>query len=635
MCGITGFIDFKSNTTENDLSQMLSRLNHRGPDASGYKIWNHSKYSLGLGQTRLSIIDLSADSNQPMNRDDLGLNIVYNGEVYNFKEIRDELKSHGYMFKTKSDTEVLLVAYHFWGKECIKRLNGMFAFVIYDFINNQLFIVRDRVGVKPLYIYQTNDLFLFSSELRSFHSHPSFIKSVETNSVASFLKLGFVPSPQSIFRNCNKLEAGTYMKIDLNSREFYAHKYWDYTNLISECKVHTPLPTVLSDVEKLLISSVKYRMISDVPVGVFLSGGYDSSTVAALMQANSTKKIESFSIGFDQREFNEAPYAKAIASHLGLNHNELYCGIDESRILINLIPKVYDEPFGDSSAIPTLLVSKFAASRVKVVLSGDGGDEVFCGYGKYYQEFNNFDRIVNLKGIKFKLLKFLVNKISRPCLLEILPDLYANKLLKVQKVLSEKNHKSKYRYRIEPYNFKEFELNKLFKIFYDEQPNTYDKIPEHSDNASLVDILMSIDFQSNLVDDLLVKVDRAGMSYGLEVREPLLDYRLVEYLARIPSYIKITDITSKYLLKKVAHKYIPEGLINRPKMGFAIPKEKWLKQDLANFTKEVIMDTPSHDLFNRRELEKLLHKFYKKNNLDTEKIWNLLMFQMWWNEWMS
>jgi len=634
MCGIVGYIDFSKNSNLDQLEKMVSSLEHRGPDASSFRKWDNVNYSVGLGHTRLSIIDLRSEANQPMVRDDLSLAIVFNGEIYNFKEIKRELICNNYSFKTNSDTEVLLVAFHLWGKDCLSRLNGMFAFTIYDSKSNELFIARDRVGVKPLYYYQTNDLFLFSSELKSFYHHPRFRKIIDNSSVASFLKLGFIPAPHTIFNDCYKLDAGSYLTINLRNKNIRKAKYWDVTNFFSQEKSCKSEKEILEDIEELLVSSFKFRLIADVPVGVFLSGGYDSSTVAAIIQANSKEKINTYSIGFGEEKFNEAPFAKAIANHIGSNHSELYCSVDDAKSLIELIPKIYDEPFGDSSAIPTLLVSKFASEKVKVVLSGDGGDEIFCGYGKYFEKIHQFNKIANLKGFEKQFYNILSGTLIKSGIIDYIPELYANKIIKTQKVLNEINYIERYRHRIEPSHINEFDLKKLLRSCLTNQKTAYDKMNSHSQSASIIDILMSIDFQTNLVDDLLVKVDRASMAFGLEVREPLLDYRLIEYLAKVPSDLKISNNIPKYLLRKITHKYIPQELLDRPKMGFAIPKEIWLRKDLANFTKEVILDTASSDILNKNEIEKTLRKYYQNDNSDSEKIWNLLMFQMWWKEWM-
>lgn len=635
MCGIVGIISLNQKVSENALKSMTSAIRHRGPDAAGIKIWSTDNYSLGLGHVRLSIIDLSSNADQPMVSEELGLSISYNGEIYNFSEIKQELLRKGYQFRSNSDTEVILAAYHQWGQDCLLKFNGMFAFAIYDMRLGKLVLCRDRAGVKPLYYYFKDNIFLFGSEIKAFHQHPQFKKELSNDAVAAFLKLGFIPSPNTIFNNCHKLDAGNILIYDLLSNSFELRKYWQINTFFNHPKNQGSEESILADIESLLVSSFKYRMVSDVPVGIFLSGGYDSSTVAAVLQANSSTPINTFSIGFNESSFNEAPYAKEIAKHIGSQHNEFYCSISDARELVSMIPKVYDEPFGDSSAIPTLLLSKMASNKVKVVLSGDGGDELFCGYGKYYNNFTEFNKIAELNGVKKDILKNLIKLLIRSGVTDKLPDLLAHKILKAKNVLSAKSYTNKLRFKIEPYHVNDIELEKILKKSFSPLPSSYDNIDHLSTNCSSIDVLMAIDFQTNLIDDLLVKVDRASMAFGLEVREPLLDFRLIEYMAKLPSSVKFTNNVPKYLMRKITHRYIPEKLMDRPKMGFAIPKEKWMREDLSSLVKEVILDSQARSsVFNKVQLEEYVNRFFRKRNLEAEKIWNLFMFQYWYNVWM-
>lgn len=636
MCGIVGIISINQKVCESSLKNMTSAIRHRGPDAEGIKIWTSDNYSLGLGHVRLSIIDLSSNADQPMVNEELGLSISYNGEIYNFVEIKQELIEKGYLFRTNSDTEVILAAYHQWGQDCLLKFNGMFAFAIYDMRLGKLLLCRDRAGVKPLYYYFKDNIFLFASEIKAFHQNPHFKKELNNNSVAAFLKLGFIPSPNTIFNNCHKLDGGTILIYDLLNNSFELKRYWEINTFFNYSKNLNSEESILADIESLLVSSFKYRMVSDVPVGIFLSGGYDSSTVAAVLQANSTSPINTFSIGFNESSFNEAPYAKEIAKHIGAQHNEFYCSISDAKDLVSLIPKVYDEPFGDSSAIPTLLLSKMASNKVKVVLSGDGGDELFCGYGKYFNNFSEFNRIAKLQGVKKDIFQYLIKILTQSGVINHFPDLLAHKILKAKKVLSTESFSNKLRFKIEPYHVNDFELEKILKISFYPLSSAYDSINNLSSKCSSIDILMALDFQTNLIDDLLVKVDRASMAFGLEVREPLLDYRLIEYMAQIPSSVKFTNNVPKYLMRKITHKYIPERLMDRPKMGFAIPKEKWMREDLSSLVKEVILDSKSASLiFDKVQLEGYVDKFFRKQNLEAEKVWNLFMFQYWYNAWME
>ena len=381
MCGIVGFIDFNKSSENLDIQNMTGSLFHRGPDDYGTKFVTTKSCCIGLGHRRLSILDLSDLGHQPMYFENL--EIVYNGEVYNFKEIRSELSGFGYDFVSDSDTEVLLKSYHKWGSEFVSKLNGMFAIVIHDKEHQTLTLLRDRAGVKPLYYYYENGLFLFGSEIKAFHEHPKFIKKVNSGSVKEFLKYGYVPEPNSIFQNTYKLGAGQTLTFDLQTGDMKKEVYWRVSDIYKRPKLTCSEAEALEVLEKLMRDSFNYRMVSDVPVGIFLSGGYDSSIVTALIQAASENRVNTFTIGFDSKEHNEAHFAKEIADYLGTNHQELYCTQEEALSIIPRLSEIYDEPFGDPSAIPTVLVSEMAKKDVTVCLSADGGDEVFIGYNKY------------------------------------------------------------------------------------------------------------------------------------------------------------------------------------------------------------------------------------------------------------
>ena len=386
MCGITGFIDYTTDTSEDTLSKMNTELTHRGPDDHGKSYFLHDHFSVGLAHRRLSILDLSNKGKQPMQFESLV--IVYNGEIYNFREIRSELISHNYTFVSDCDTEVILKAFHRWGIDCVKKFNGMFSFSLLDKKTNKLFIVRDRCGVKPCFYYKKNNLILFSSELKSFHKHPRFEKRINTNSLGLYLQYGYVPEPFTIFENTFKVKAGTYLQIDLLRNHITEEQYWNVSSFYEKPRLNIDSLEASEELENLMQSSFDYRMVSDVPVGVFLSGGYDSSLVTALLQKESTKKLNTFTIGFNETNYNEANFANAVSKHLGTNHNEYYCSQQD---VLNMLPglcEIYDEPFADSSSIPTILVSKLAKESVSVSLSADGGDEIFGGYSKYTQCLN-------------------------------------------------------------------------------------------------------------------------------------------------------------------------------------------------------------------------------------------------------
>ena len=381
MCGISGFIDFTKKTDRTILEKMNRIMAHRGPDGEGYGIYNSNTATIGLGHRRLSIIDLTEGGSQPQTFK--SLHITFNGEIYNYAEIKKTLEDKGHQFNSHSDTEVILHAYAEWGSKALQQFIGMFAFVIYDEAKQKLFACRDRAGVKPFFYYWKDDLFLFGSELKALMQHPSFIKKINLDAAAAYMQLGYVPTPHCIFNNAHKLKPGHFLEVDVNSKSITATQYWNVYDAYNQPVLKIDLPDAIAETEKLLISAFQYRMVSDVPVGVFLSGGYDSTCVTALLQANNTEKIKTFTIGVPDAGLNEAPYAKEIAAHLGTDHTEYYCTEKEAIEIVPQLPFFYDEPFADSSAIPTTLVSKIAREKVTVALSADAGDEIFAGYNRY------------------------------------------------------------------------------------------------------------------------------------------------------------------------------------------------------------------------------------------------------------
>jgi len=383
MCGIAGLVDRNHSSSDEILKAITNSLYHRGPDDCGYLFKKFDNVQVGLGHRRLSVLDLSNHGHQPMVF--AHLTMIYNGEVYNFKEIRTELECHGYNFESNSDTEVVLKAYHKWGMDSVNRFNGMFAMAILDSRRRILTLIRDRAGIKPLYWYEKDGLFMFGSELKSFHQHPGFHKKLSLEGLTLYLQYGYVPQPNTIFESTYKLQGGHSLEIDLNSSEIKISKYWDVIDCYNRPKLNLTEREALEETERLLKSACEYRMVSDVPVGVFLSGGYDSSAVTALLQSERTEKLKTFSIGFYEDQFNEAHHAKKVAEHLGTDHTEYYCTQKDALNIIPKLPEIWDEPFADNSVIPTTLVSELAKEQVTVSLSADGGDELFGGYDKYIQ----------------------------------------------------------------------------------------------------------------------------------------------------------------------------------------------------------------------------------------------------------
>lgn len=631
MCGIAGFCDFAKKSSNDILKNMIDILHHRGPDDSGY-FWDENEYSqIALGHRRLSILDLSAHGHQPMSFEHL--DIVFNGEVYNFKEIKKELLELGYDFYSDSDTEVILKSYHQWGLKAVDKFNGMFAITIYDKKANKLIFIRDRAGVKPFYYYKKDSLILFSSELKSFHKHPNFQKEINRNSLALYLQFGYIPEPHSIFKNSYKLKAGHYIEIDLKSQNFEEIKYWDVVDFYNKPKLDISQDEAIEKTEELLKSSFEYRMVSDVPVGVFLSGGYDSSLVTAILQNQRSEKLNTFTIGFKEKGFDEAPYAKEVAKCLGTNHTEYYCTQKDALEIIPRLCEQYDEPFGDSSAIPTTLVSQLARKYVTVSLSADGGDEIFAGYSKYtttIQYFNKFNSVPN--SIK-SLISFGMDNIN-PKHIPILNKTYnfSTRYEKINAILKAKNSIEAMKYTSEYFTKKE--RDKLLKVHFDDLSTNFDI--QIADTNDEINQMLAIDYKTYMVDDILTKVDRATMSVSLEGREPLLDYRLIEFVSQLPSNLKYKNGDKKWLLKQITHKYLPKEMMDRPKQGFGVPLTEWFRDELKEYFM-IYLDEKRIEkerLFNSKEIVKLRDSYLSGNKENVQKLWFLLIFEMWYEKWM-
>lgn len=628
MCGICGFVDFNSASDKELLDAMIATLHHRGPDDRGSEVYNQSNVVVGLGQTRLSIMDLSPLGHQPMEYENYS--IIFNGEIYNFEEIKNELCLLGHIFKSSSDTEVILHSFKEWGTDCISRFIGMFVFVLFDKVANEINVVRDRAGVKPFFYYWNEGVFLFSSELKAFHKHPKFVKKVDIASVNLYMDFGYIPSPYCIFENCHKLESGHILNFDLQSKEIALTKYWDVTDCYKQPKLNISYEEAKIEVEKLLKSACEYRMVSDVPVGVFLSGGYDSTCVAALLQNGSKEKLKTFTIGFEEGN-NEAPYAKDIAEHLGTNHTEYYCTTKEAKDIITDLPYFYDEPFGDSSAIPTTLVSKMAKNDVTVALSADAGDEIFAGYTIYRTFLKNFsliDKVPNsIRTITSKLFKLAVFFIPNK------KHGLKHKLATLSAVLNvDKNKISQELYR-SYFKFSDSIKKDLFIKPLKNRKTIFDfDFSKFKQNLS---IPMCIDYSIYLENDILTKVDRATMSVSLEGREPFLDHRIIEFVSRLPMEFKYGD-TQKKILRDIVHKFVPVELLDRPKTGFSIPIYSWLKTDLRYLIDENLNSSSIKEagIFNVDTVEKLKRQFFNNELDDLTIIWKLLQFQMWYKKWM-
>jgi len=631
MCGIVGFVDFKRKSSEQTLKGMTDVLHHRGPDDSGYSFYDQSASQIGLGHRRLSVLDLSKHGHQPMSFENL--EIVYNGEVYNFKEIREELEKYYYTFESDSDTEVILKAYHKWGIKAVDKFNGMFAISIYDKQTQKIILIRDRAGVKPLYWYWKDDLFMYASELKSFHEHKGFKKVINKDALALYLQYGYILQPHTIFNNTYKLRSGHYLEIDLKTKKIEEITYWNVIDFYNKPKLDISEDEAIKKMEKLLKSAFEYRMVSDVPVGVFLSGGYDSSLVTALLQHKRPEKLNTFTIGFHEKGFDESPYAKQVAEHLGTNHTEYYCTQKDALEIIPKLADMYDEPFGDSSAIPTALVSQLARKDVTVSLSADGGDEIFAGYGKYDSSLNYMNNFFKIPKTFRSILKFGMNQID-PKSIPILNRTYnfQTKFEKAKKVLQSKDCIDIMNYTSQHFTFEQ--VNKLLKSnIYTLDTNFDDKISASNDE---INQMLAIDYKTYMVDDILTKVDRATMSVSLEGREPLLDHRIIEFAAQLPSQLKYKNGDKKWLLKQITHKYLPKELMDRPKMGFGVPLTEWFRDELKEYfliylNKERL---DKEGIFNSEEVIKLRDRYLEGNKENVRRLWFILMFEMWYERWM-
>ena len=637
MCGIIGFIDQSKQTSQNQLEKMRDSIVYRGPDSVGSEFYETASYTLGLGHRRLSILDLSPLGSQPMYYEEL--TIIHNGEVYNFADIKKELIVKGYSFSSHTDTEVILKSFHAWGTECVHKFRGMFAFSIYNSKREELYIFRDRAGIKPLYYHKSDELFLFGSELKTFYTHPKFKKTINKKALPYYFRFGYIPAPLTIFEKTYKLQAGHYLVVDCRDNSYEEKVYWSVEEFYQKEKSQKSEEEIVKELESILIESFEFRMISDVPVGVFLSGGVDSSLVTALLQKKSKTPLKTFTIGFKEKSYNEAEFAKEIANHLGTDHTEYYCTKKDMLEVIKELPSMYDEPFGDSSAIPTHLVSKLAKEKVSVVLSGDGGDEAFVGYNKYFA-LNRMAHLHNSKITKniLKGVTTLINDSTIEKINTLLPASKRQRTVKdkYQKFKNALNSNSIAEMFINASSYVDNKtLNKVLINSNIDFNLTHFKTFEKIDKLSTLDQIMLIDYKTYMTDDILTKVDRASMQVSIEAREPLIDHKIIEFSAQIPNNIKYKNNNGKYLLKKILYTHIPKKLIERPKVGFQVPLYEWLQNDL----KEELDFYLSQERLTKSNIYKvdailnIKKQLYAGKNINLSFLWFVLMFEMWREEW--
>jgi asparagine synthase (glutamine-hydrolysing) len=621
---------------------MTDAIWHRGPDDAG--IWTDSTAGLGLGFRRLSILDLTPDGHQPMASASGRYTIVFNGEVYNHRDLRTDLGSLGHSFRGHSDTEVMLAGIEQWGvTKAIQRFWGMFAFALWDSRERRLYLVRDRMGKKPLYFGWQGSTFLFGSELKSLRIHPAFQGEINTDALATYLRHNYIPGPYSIYQGIQKLRPGTILCIDpsVPGRSPEPEAYWDLRTVVEHGKANPFLGTeaeALLAIESLLGDAVARRMVADVPVGAFLSGGIDSSLVVALMQQHSPRPVRTFSIGFDNAAFNEAHHAKAVASHLGTEHTELYVRPEEARDVIPLLPSMYDEPFSDSSQIPTYLVSKMARRSVTVALSGDGGDEIFGGYSRYEIGARLFRK---MQSVTPSLRKFIISIINYSSAeswdrgLEVLRHFLPRKfntlvtgdrIHKLAGLLASDGVEGLYHRMVsrwpQPTNL---------LLSGQEHSTVLTDSSRWSNLKDPTEIMMYLDILSYLVDDILVKVDRATMASSLECRSPLLDHRLVEFAWTLPLSHKIQGSRGKVILRRLLDGFVPQSLIERPKQGFGVPLGDWLRGPLRGWAEELLDPDrmKNQGIFQTAPIEAKWQEHLSGNKNWSYHLWDILMFQAW------
>ncbi|MBK9638569.1 MAG: asparagine synthase (glutamine-hydrolyzing) [Bacteroidetes bacterium] len=634
MCGIAGYMSFEKFFSEEDLRTMTDRIRHRGPDAEGF----FYDGICGLGHRRLSVIDLSDRANQPMHSANDRYVIIYNGEVYNYQEIGARLKENNYGIefkpKTASDTEIILESFVHYGIECVHQLNGMFSFAIYDKLANELYLVRDRLGIKPLNYYWDGKNIAFSSELKSLTALSQISREINKNSISDFLHLGFIPAPNTIYEKIHKLNPGSYLKV--TNQGLSQTKYWSVNKKLTN-NIITDKEEALVKLSDLLMSSVQYQLKSDVPFGVFLSGGIDSSLVTAQAVGLSSVKVNSFSIGFEENSHNESEYAKAVANYLGTNHHEFIVSYKDAINHFDSIFDVYDEPNADSSFIPTMLVSKLARNHVTVTLSGEGGDELFFGYGSHQwaKRLSNPWFNVIRPGLAYALEKFSsrYQRISMLLHTEYSSNLQSHIMSQEQYyfTMHEINNIVHPKFS-RPGFLNDLENMEIQSVLAEKQTSHGKSVKVRTLSAMEQQALF--DIQYYLPYDLLTKVDRSSMHYSLETRVPYLDHRVVEFAINLSPDLKFRNGISKYILKQILYKYVPEKLFNRPKQGFSIPLRKWLKKEL----RYLIDDYLNHEtikkigIVNPEEVDKLLIDFEKGKEYLYNRVWLLIVLHKWFKD---
>lgn len=634
MCGIVGYQSNLVPPSKDTILLMAERIASRGPDSFGSSI--DEPAGLAFGHRRLSVLDLSDAGHQPMMSPDQRYLLIFNGQIYNHLDIRASLEEEGYTvdWKGHSDTETLLISIQFWGLEkTLEIINGMFAFALWDKKNSLLSLARDRMGEKPLYYGTNNSSFVFASELKAITSFPGWVPEIDKGALSLYLRYAYVPGPHCIYNGMNKLMPGCYVQIK-NGIASPQKQYWSLSETTQSKKRTVSDSLLIDELEQKMSKAVSMRMHSDVPLGAFLSGGIDSSAIVSMMQANSDTSVKTFTIGFDVPGYNEAENARDVARHLGTENYEMYVTPTDALNVVPSLPEIWDEPFADSSQIPTLLLSKFAREHVTVALSGDGGDELFCGYNRYGQGYSMHKKLAKLPKVLLKPIAGALNNLPAHTVdkfVQYLPTKFqypalGDRLNKLGLVLSTTDEQSFYRTLVSQFQ-KPDEL-----IVGGKEPletlSASKSLPQLNDFR---ETMMYLDSMTYLPDDILTKVDRASMATSLEARVPFLDHDLVEFAWTLPLNVKIRNGKTKWILRKVLERHVPNKLIDRPKMGFGIPIEHWLQGPLRDWAEGLLSEqTLKEDgLFNVAQVRAMWNEHCNGAKRWHHQLWVILMFQAW------